>query len=138
VANIPSVGVMNADKAHGGVRMCLGAAPIGRRIADNMQPLRPDYELQCIRSRREIERQIALTIQVELHIGLGTSVETVLARVISEARLSRLLSSNVHVEINGRVEVTNGIVVDIEEVVVEEGSKVLLGGYWLVEVALWW
>lgn len=53
-------------------------------------------------------------------------MDAMFARVISEARLSQLRSSDVHVEIDGRVEVGNGIVIDIEKLVVEKRREILL------------
>jgi hypothetical protein len=77
-----------------------------------------------------------LTIHVELHVGLGGSVETVLARGVAETRL-RLLrgGAKVGVEVDGGVEVGDGAVVDVLEVDVEKGREVVLRWQGLVERA---
>jgi hypothetical protein len=69
------------------------ACACARRLLDNM--LRAIHD-RCARTgsnspqlQERKERRDALTIQVELHAGIGTSLDTVLARVISEARLSQ-------------------------------------------------
>jgi hypothetical protein len=67
------------------------------------------------RLRREL-----LTIQVELHVRLHARVETAFARVLAETRLSWFFSRKVDVEIYWRVEVRDGGVVDVVEIVVEE------------------
>jgi hypothetical protein len=65
-------------------------------------------------------REELLTIQVELHVRLRARVETAFARVLAETRLSWFFSRKVDVEIDWRVEVRNGRVIDVEEIVVEE------------------
>jgi hypothetical protein len=60
-------------------------------------------------------REELLTIQVELHVRLRARVETAFTRVLAETRLRK-----VDVEIDWRVEVRNGRVIDVEEIVVEE------------------
>jgi hypothetical protein len=67
-----------------------------------------------------------LTIQVELHVGLRTRVETVFARVLAETRLSGLFSRQVDVEINWCVEIRDRAVVDVEEIGVEKHGVLLL------------
>jgi hypothetical protein len=52
-------------------------------------------------------------------------VETMLARVLSEAGDRWLLSSNV-VEVKRRVEAGNGSVVDVVKIVVQKETKILV------------
>lgn len=79
-----------------------------------------------------------LTIEVEFHVGFDASADAVFARGTSEGRLSRMLSGEIGVEIEGRIETSDGTVVDVEEVVVEEGREVLFRGRRLVKKGLRW
>jgi hypothetical protein len=49
-----------------------------------------------------------------------------------------VLSGEIGVEIEGRIETSDGTVVDVEEVVVEEGREVLFRGRRLVKKGLRW
>lgn len=93
----------------------------------------------AIHRRRETEEQQTLTIQVELHVRIGASVETMLARALSEIRLRGLLSSNFDVEIERSVEIGDWAVVDVEEIVVQEQSEVVFRSrHGLLERSLDW
>ena len=53
-------------------------------------------------------------------------METMLARALSEIRLSRRISSNVDVEVERCVKIGDRTVVDVEEIVVQEDGEVVL------------